>query len=63
MGDVFLSDFFSLKEVRAYINGKGIKVDDADFSDARVTTEEAYENGRCDIVIHWRGCGIVMHYR
>ena len=60
MGDVFLSDFFSLKEVRAYINGKGIKVDDADFSDARVTTEEAYENGRCDIVIHWRGCGIVI---
>ena len=60
MGDAFLSEFFSLKEVRAYLNGKGLLADDADFSDARVTTQEVYENGRCDIVIHWRGCGIVI---
>lgn len=30
MGDVFLSEFLRLKEVRTYINGKGLLVDDVD---------------------------------
>lgn len=59
-GDMFLARFLRLKQVKEFIDKIKLDLGSSSFKDAVVTTEEVYENGRCDIVIHWRGFGIVI---
>lgn len=59
-GDVFLERFLKLGKVRSFLDRMSIDLGGATFNDAVVTTEESYENGRCDIVVHWRDLGIVI---
>ena len=61
-GDKFLRLFLSLPNVAKYLRQEGFPFDDdmRGLDTSMVLTEESFPEGRCDIVIHWRGWCIVI---
>lgn len=52
--------FLGLDRVKNHLSDHGLEITEDMLANARVVTEEVYENGRCDITIHFAGWCVVI---